>query len=74
MSWTDLGEIIKVMAPIFTASAACFGVWLGWKGLSKWHTETVGKRRVELAEAVLADIYEAKEIIENARSPGRLRA
>lgn len=70
LSWSDIGEIIKAVAPVFTASAACFGAYIGYHGLTKWHTETVGKRRVELAESVLADIYEAKEIIEHARSPG----
>lgn len=32
------------------------------------------KRRVELAEEVLADFYEAREIIFEARSPGSIRA
>jgi hypothetical protein len=37
--------------------------------LTKWHDETVGKRRIELAEEVLADFYQARDIIKAARSP-----
>ena len=40
---------------MFTASAACFGAYLGYRGLEKWRVETVGKRKIELAERVLTD-------------------
>jgi hypothetical protein len=69
MSWTDVGEVIKAIAPVFTAGAACTGAFIAYRGLTKWHTEMVGKRRVELAEEVLADFYQARDIIGAARSP-----
>lgn len=37
--------------------------------MNRWRQETIGKRRAELAEEVLADFYEAKDIIQAARSP-----
>jgi hypothetical protein len=70
MSWSDIGEFTKAVAPVFTAAAACTGAWIGWRGLTKWRAETIGKRKAELAEDVIADFYEAKEIILDARIPG----
>jgi hypothetical protein len=69
MSWADVAEVIKAVAPVFTAGAACSGAYIGYRGLTKWHDETVGKRRIELAEEVLADFYQARDIIKAARSP-----
>lgn len=70
MNWGAIGVVIKAVAPVFTAGAACFGAYIAYRGLEKWRAETIGRRKVELAEAVLADFYEAREIIEAARSPG----
>jgi hypothetical protein len=61
MSWSDIGEFIKAVAPMFTAVAACTGAWIGWCGLKKWRAETIGKRKAELAEDVIADFYEARK-------------
>ncbi len=69
MDWSEVGEIIKAVAPIFTAGAACTGAWIGWRGLEKWRTETLGKRQAEIAEATLATVYEMEEIIRTARGP-----
>jgi hypothetical protein len=69
MSWADVGEIIKAIAPVFTAGAACTGAYIAYRGLTKWRDETVGKRKIELAEEVLADFYQARDIIKAARSP-----
>ena len=69
MSWADVGEVIRAVAPGFTAGAACSGAYIAYRGLTKWHDETVGKRRIELAEEALADFYQARDIIKAARSP-----
>jgi hypothetical protein len=74
MSWSDIGEFIKAVAPIFTAGAAWAATWIGWRGLRKWRAETIGKRKAELAEDVIADFYEAREIISEARLPGSICA
>jgi hypothetical protein len=36
MCWSEIGEFIKAVAPIFTAGAACTAAWIGWRGLEKW--------------------------------------
>jgi hypothetical protein len=69
MGWTEIGEIIKAIAPVFTAGAACTAAWIGWRGLGKWRSETLGKRQAEIAEATLASVYEMEEILRSARGP-----
>ena len=69
MAWSELGEIIKAVAPVFTAGAACTGAWIGWRGLEKWRTEALGKRQAEIGEATLASAYEMEEILRSARGP-----
>lgn len=39
-------------------------------GVSAWRREFVGKRRIELAESVLAMFYEAEDAIKQIRNPG----
>lgn len=68
--WTEAGEIIKAVAPIFTASAAVAATVIGYKGLTKWQTELLGKRKVELAEEVLSGFYQMRDIMSAIRSPG----
>ena len=63
----DLGEFIKVISSIATGAAAVTGAAIAWRGLEKWRTETIGKKRYELAAAVLADFYEMEEIIRTSR-------
>jgi hypothetical protein len=69
MDWSEIGEFTKSVAPVFTAGAACAGALIGWLGLEKWRTETLGKRQAEIAEATLASVYEMEEILKSARSP-----
>lgn len=69
MSWSDVGEIIKAIAPVFTAGAACAAAVIGWRGLEKWRVEALGKRRAEIAETTLAHVYEMAEVLQSARAP-----
>lgn len=69
MDWAGIGEAIKAVAPVFTAGAACVGAGIAYKGLQKWRHETVGRRRIELAEDVIADFYEAVDVFRWVRSP-----
>jgi hypothetical protein len=36
MSWSDIAEFIKAIAPMFTAGAACTAAWIGWRGLGDY--------------------------------------
>src|ERR1700704_2881126 len=70
MTWADVGEVVKMLGATATAGAAWFAAYTAFQGLEKWRAETTGKRKAELAEDVLADFYQARDIINAARSPG----
>jgi hypothetical protein len=63
LDWITLGEIIKVVGAVATACAAWFAVSIAYRGLEKWRSETLGKRRADVATAALATIYEAQDIL-----------
>ncbi len=63
-------ELAKAIPSVVTAITAVVGVSIAARRLDKWRTETIGKRKAELAEEVLADFYQARDIISAARSPG----
>jgi hypothetical protein len=56
-------------APLFTAAAAIIGAVIAVLGFRKWHPETTGKRKIELAEDILAGAYEAGAVIAWTRMP-----
>lgn len=63
-------ELARAIASVVTAVMAIVGVCVAARGLNKWRAETIGKRKAELAEEVLADFYQARDIINAARSRG----
>lgn len=69
LTWSNAGEIIKVLGSIATGGAAITGAIVAWRGLEKWRSETIGKSRYEVAVAALADFYEMDEIIRASRNP-----
>lgn len=52
-----------------TALAAFTGAAVAVLGYRKWKPENIGKRKIELAEHILADFYQAKDVVEWARLP-----
>src|SRR5262245_8878987 len=62
-------EFLRTIFSTITAGAAAIGVWIAIKGINRWRAETIGKLRIELAEGTLAEFYEARDIIQAARSP-----
>ncbi len=60
MGWSDVSELVKVLGAVATACAAWFAAYTAYRGLQKWRDETLGKRKTELAEQVLASFYEAR--------------
>jgi hypothetical protein len=62
-------ELAKALPSVATAIAAIYGASIAKAGLNKWRAETIGKRRAELAEAVLADFYRFEDVMRAVRSP-----
>ena len=58
----DAANIIESISLIIAAWAVIFGI-------NAWRREYIGKRRLELAEEVLALFYEARDIIAYIRNP-----
>ncbi len=61
MALKDLTDIIQSGAVTIASIVAIYGI-------SAWRVEFIGKRRIELAEDVLALFYQAKDAIEAMRS------
>lgn len=52
-----------------TGLAALLAGWAAMRGLNAWRAETVGRRKAELAEEVLAGFYHTRDILTWARFP-----
>ena len=57
--WAEIAQSVSVIL------ASLFAIY----GIDAWRREFVGKRRIELAEEVLALFYQAQDIIDAIRSP-----
>jgi hypothetical protein len=57
--WADIAQSASVIL------ASLFAIY----GIDAWRREFIGKRRMELAEEVLALFYQARDVIESIRSP-----
>jgi hypothetical protein len=55
------------IADAITAISVAFAAYAVIKGINAWEREFIGKRRIELAETVLALFYEAQDAIRNIR-------
>lgn len=67
--FADICEIVMTAADIVTAFSAVVAALSFAFGVQAWKREFVGKRRIELAESVLAKFYEAADAIRAIRSP-----
>jgi len=71
MGWIDIAAefssdvIIPAIGPLATIVAACTAIW----GIRAWRREYTGKRRIDLAEDVLALVYEIQDVLASVRSP-----
>ncbi len=62
----SLTDWISALSSMFMAFAAGYAAW---QGIQAWHRETIGKRRIELAEEILADLYEVVDVFSYVRHP-----
>lgn len=60
---------VETVIDVLSSLAVIAAAGVAWRGIHVWRDELVGRRRAELAEEILTLVYEAKEIIETARSP-----
>jgi hypothetical protein len=65
----SIADWVMAIANVGLAGAAIFAARQGIRSLNAWRTEAVGKRKLELAEEVLADFYQVRDIICDARRP-----
>jgi hypothetical protein len=62
-------NVIQLGAAIIAALSAVIAACSFVSGVSAWKREFIGKRRIELAESVLAMFYEAEVVIRDMRNP-----
>lgn len=62
-------EWLTAAGGLLTALAALVGGWAALRGLGAWRSELVGRRKTELAEEVLAQFYQARDVLTWARTP-----
>lgn len=62
-------ENLATLFQAMTACAAVTGAIVAVLGYRKWKPESIGRRKIELVEQILADFYQAKDVIDWARLP-----
>ena len=60
---------VSAIGNFATGAGAGLGGWAALRGVNAWRAETVGRRKAELAEEVLAQFYRAKDALTWARLP-----
>jgi hypothetical protein len=60
---------VSAIGNLATGVGAGLGGWAALRGVNAWRIETLGRRKAELAEEVLAQFYRAKDALIWARLP-----
>ncbi len=60
------------MIEVLKEISILIGIWVAIYGIDSWRRESIGKRKIELAEDVLALFYEARDVIRYMRHPVNL--
>lgn len=63
-------DTINAIAGMITALSAAGAAIFAYRGLKTWRAEMLGRRKAELAEDVLADFYQMRDVFVWVRSPG----
>jgi hypothetical protein len=64
-------EWVNAAGTALAGLAALMAGWAAIRGFDAWRAETVGRRKTELAEEVLAQFYRARDVLIWARLPDR---
>jgi hypothetical protein len=67
-------EWVGALGNLVTGLGAGFGGWAALRGVNAWRAETVGRRKTELAEEVLAQFYRARDALVWARLPSDVQS
>jgi len=67
--WVSTAAMMQGSAALIAAIAAIATAFFASRALSAWRGELIGRRKVELAEDILAVAHEASEMIKGSRSP-----
>jgi len=54
---------VEAIGALLTGLATVLAGWAALRSLDAWRRETVGRRKAELAEEVLAQFYRARDIL-----------
>lgn len=65
MSLENVKLVVDILQGVAVIGASAAAV----AGINAWKREHIGKRRIELAEEVLAHLYKAQEVLERIRQP-----
>ena len=60
---------MELLTAIVQAVGVIFACWAIVSGVDAWKREFVGKRKIELAEAVLSKFFEVKDAVAFIRNP-----
>lgn len=66
---TSIADVLSAVANIATALIVGIGVWVAYGQLISWRGEYRSKRRAEIAEGVLSNVYDAIDALDGIRSP-----
>ena len=72
MEWGTVSDWVTALANVGLAGAAIFAARQGIRTLNAWRTETIGKRKAELAEQALISFNQAREVLRFVRTPVHL--
>lgn len=62
--------IATAVGAVAAAGGAALTAYFAFRGLKTWRDEMLGRRKAELAEVVLADVYRLRDILDWVRNPG----
>jgi hypothetical protein len=68
VSYLDALMTLKYFAELAQNASVILASFVAIYGFGAWRREHVGKRRIELAEEVLALFYQARDVVESIRS------
>lgn len=64
-----MASFLQALSVIIAALSVAVAAWSATLGVHAWRRQVIGTKRTDVAEKALTAIYEARDILEAARSP-----